>query len=862
MKKILFHFLCLIQLLTLASCSNFDQQSALTAEEMDWIANHKEIRLGVSLHYPPYELFGMKDKYKGLSADYIHLINEKIGINFVPMRFRNRDEVIRALKKGQVSVVAAMEMTDDRRTYLDFTQPYVNVPAAIITRKEFQDELTLEDLNGLRIGLTVSPEFTRYMEEYYPGDYEIVPTAGGYIGGLRSLAVGDIDALICDMALASHYIANARISNLRIAGITNYTIDLRIASLKQDPILGRILRKGLAMILPHERQLIEERWLTLHYEPFWTSWKFWTGILIGFGIIIGSITLVLFWNRSLQRQVAQRTMALSAINKVLFGSLACPTVKEVMLRCLREARRISPSETAFWGVVTVNGSLQISLIADDVEGGVADNLELFERIKLNESDMAKLRSRQVVMLNKEERRSRIHLIIVPLHMLSDTETRVITVARWTRAYSATEINLLTEVFFAFEEALERKQTEISLYDKERQLQRVQRMDALGTLAGGIAHDFNNILGVIVANAEMVEMFHVGEDTSHGSKVKAILAAALRGRDLVNQIQTFTRNNKQKAAPLLISPILKEAVKFLQASLPASITIKYTIASPEPTVLANPTKVHQVLMNLCTNAAQAMELQGGTLSLSLHSEKIRQEYIGIPTLSTGHYLILEVSDTGAGMRPEVLDRIFDPFFTTKDPGKGTGLGLAMVQRIVESMGGDVEVQSKLGEGTLFRIFIPALSKNEKPETAIHCDDLISPGSGRILFIDDETELTKSCCNFLSGIGYNVSGQTDSETALALFKSHPDDFDLIITDYNMPGLRGDKLAEKILAEKPTIPIILCSGYSHSFDKNDAASLGIREYLKKPISLKGLALTVRKYMRPDLSQGGCAYMEQGAE
>ncbi|MBG0790281.1 MAG: transporter substrate-binding domain-containing protein [Desulfovibrionaceae bacterium] len=862
MKRIFHIALCIILLALSASCSRYDQQTTLTKEEINWIAGHEDVRLGVSLHYPPYEMYGLKDDYQGLSADYIRLINEKTGLNFIPVRFRNRHEVMRALKEGRISVVAAVEMTDTRREYLDFTQPYVNVPAAIITRKEFKDDLTLENLNGMRIGVTVSPEFTRYMEKRYPGSYTIVPTAGGYIGGLRSLAVGDIDALICDMALASRYIANARISNLRIAGITNYTIDLRIASLKRDPVLGHVLRKGLAMIMPHERKVIEEEWLSLHYQSFWTSWKFWAGLLVVLGIGTGIIVLVLFWNRSLQRQVAQRTLALSAINKVLFGSLACPTVKEVMLRCLREARRISPSDTAFWGVVSANGELQITLIADAVEGGDPENLSTFQSIMLDKPDMEQLRSGEVVVLDIEQGRDGVQLVIAPLHPLMKNVSRVIAVARWGRCYTPCEINLLTEVFYAFEEALERKQTEISLYEKERQLQRVQRMDALGTLAGGIAHDFNNILGVIVANAEMVNMFHVHDDEAHANKIGAILAAANRGRDLVSQIQTFTRNNPKKAAPLLISPILKETVNFLQASLPASITIEYSITTAEPPIKADPTQMHQVLMNLCTNAAQAMEEHGGTLFLALRTEEIRQDYIGAGTLEDGEYLTLEVRDTGVGIPPEILHRIFDPFFTTKGPSKGTGMGLAMVQRIVQTLDGNIEVHSEPGEGTLFRVFLPALPRDEEPVAANNKDELIAQGAGRILFIDDEAELTRSCCDFLGSVGYKVSGRTDSRAALELFRHHPDDFDLIITDYNMPGLSGDRLAEQILAEKPCVPIVMCSGYSHSFDMDDAASLGIREYLKKPISLRKLALTVRKYLRPDLSQSEFTVMQKGTE
>ncbi|WP_243547041.1 ATP-binding protein [Pseudodesulfovibrio tunisiensis] len=850
MQRFVQVLLAVLVLMTAASCSTFDERTPLTVEEREWISRNKEVRLGVSLHYPPYEEYGLKGGYEGLSADYVRLINEKTGLRFVPVRFRNRDEVLREVKQGNVDVVAALEMTEGRREYLDFTQPYVTVPAAIITRKEFQEELTLEKLDGMRIGVTVSPEFTRYLKKHYPGEYTIVPMAGGYIGGLRSLAVGDVDALICDMALASRYIANARISNLRIAGITNYTIDLRIASLKASPILGSILRKGLAMILPHERKVIEERWLTLHYRPIWASWKFWIGLFSVCGAILGGVVLVLVWNRSLKRQVAQRTMALSSINKVLLGSLECHTEHEVMLRCLEEAENMSSSERAFLGEVAGNGVLKVFLATECGERAVCEPLDI-GGAQLSFEQMEALGNCQVVQATlRGSDGLDVHVIMVPLHILAGADLRIIAVGRRQARYVSSEVSLLAEVLFAFEEALQRKRTEISLHEKERQLQRVQRMEALGTLAGGIAHDFNNILGVIIANGEMVEMFHLDGNEPLAAKVQAMLAAAYRGRDLVSQILTFTRKSSEEAIPLNLGPIVKETIKFLEASLPASITMDYEIASPERTVLADPTQVHQVLMNLCTNAAHAMENSGGTMSISVHGESVGSDRPETSVLKPGPHVVLSVRDMGGGIPPEVVDRIFDPFFTTKMPGKGTGLGLAMVQGIVKSWGGEILVRNEPGRGAEFRVYIPAMVKSGELAVETRGDTEICSGCGCILLVDDEDELVSSCSEFLTNLGYKVHGETDSLAAAELFCNAPGDFDLVITDYNMPGLRGDKFARKVLEARPGVPVILCSGYSHRFDESAAASLGIREYLKKPISLKALAMAVRKYLKPDFS------------
>jgi signal transduction histidine kinase/CheY-like chemotaxis protein len=414
-------------------------------------------------------------------------------------------------------------------------------------------------------------------------------------------------------------------------------------------------------------------------------------------------------------------------------------------------------------------------------------------------------------------------------------------------YADSEVYTLAEVLFAFEEALQRKRTEISLHEKERQLQRVQRMEALGTLAGGIAHDFNNLLGVIIANGEMIELFHMDGEQTLESKTRAILAAAYRGRDLVSQILSFTSRGNEKVQLVNVSPIIKETVKFLRASLPASIKIEHAIRRPEPPVLADPTQVHQVIMNLCTNGAHAMEGDGGTLviNLSMAPKPTCAEQEGGDAHSG--YLCLAVSDTGSGIKPEFVERIFDPFFTTKTPGKGTGLGLAMVQRIVKTWGGCVQVESAVGKGTVFRVYFPAILERTCEQPVKLDARKLPDGAGTILFVDDEKKLAQAYHEFLSSLGYRVHTMTDSNRALERFTKAPDAFDMVITDYSMPGLRGDKLAQAILKIRPNMPIILCTGYSHSFGEQDASAIGIQAFLNKPVELRSLAMAVSRFMRP---------------
>ncbi|WP_272700913.1 ATP-binding protein [Desulfovibrio sp. Fe33] len=837
----------LLALATFAGCNYLEAESPLTPDERQWVEDHPEgVKVGVGLHYPPYETFDLNGDYQGLSADFIQLISEKTGLKITPVRFRNRQETLKALLTGEVQLMAALEMTPQLRENLDFTQPYISVPAAIICRKEYTEDLTLDKLSGMRIGVTVSDHFTKYLHERYPdGGYSIVPMAGGYIGGLRSLAVGDVDALICDMALASRYIANARISNLRIAGITNYSIELRIASRKDSPMLGNVLRKGLSLILPHERQSTEEEWLSLQYRPFWTSRTFWFSVFAVFGVIMGSIILILFWNRSLKRQVNQRTRTLSSINKVLLGSLDCRTEQEVMFRCLAEAKTMSGSERAALCLVAKGGGMTriLSVSGDDfVEDATVRKME---SPNLTSEQIAELEGGRHIRLSIEDEDR--HIVAVPIKTGAGTAQPVINVMRSNRDYTENEISLLTEVLFAFDEALQRKRTEISLHDKERQLQRVQRMEALGTLAGGIAHDFNNLLGVIVANGEMIELFHIDGSETLESKTRAILAAAYRGRDLVSQILSFTSRGNEEARLINISPIIKEAVKFLKASLPALINIKYEIGKPEPSILADPTQVHQVIMNLCTNSAHAMEGNGGTLSISLRLAEPPADAVATGTIRACDYLCLSVSDTGKGIPENLHERIFDPFFTTKTLGKGTGLGLAVVQGIVKGWGGFVRMESTVNRGTTFRVYIPSCTDEQFDQPSPIARRKLPGGTGTILFVDDEKELAESYSELLGSLGYKVHSATDSKKALSMFEASPNAFDLVITDYNMPGLRGDKLAKSILAIRPDLPIILCTGYSHSFGEQDAKQIGIETFLNKPVELRNLAMAVSKFLGP---------------
>ncbi|MFA6901363.1 MAG: cache domain-containing protein, partial [Desulfurivibrionaceae bacterium] len=379
---------------------------------------------------------------------------------------------------------------------------------------------------------------------------------------------------------------------------------------------------------------------------------------------------------------------------------------------------------------------------------------------------------------------------------------------------------------------------------EEQLRQAQKMEAIGTLAGGIAHDFNNILAAILGYAEMAKRSLPEHAGAAAADIQEVLRAGLRARDLVKQILTFSRKSGEERAPMSPRPIVKEALKFLRASIPASVEIREDIAPDCGAILADPTNIHQIVVNLCTNAFHAMEAAGGVLSVTMKNVELDAgELAGEGDLQPGPYVLFSVGDTGPGMTPEVLSRIFDPYFTTKSVGKGSGMGLAVVHGIVKNYGGMVQVDSTVGSGTVFRVYLPRIGTEAAAPESVQEWALPSGGQERILFVDDETSIAGMGKAMLSGLGYQVTARTNPLEALEEFRRQPGDFDLLITDQTMPKMSGVQLVQEIHAIRPGLPVILCTGYSAAIEEESAMAQGINHFLMKPLTMRMLAETVRK-------------------
>ncbi len=392
---------------------------------------------------------------------------------------------------------------------------------------------------------------------------------------------------------------------------------------------------------------------------------------------------------------------------------------------------------------------------------------------------------------------------------------------------------------------ERRNAELERNKLQARLAQAQKMESIGNLAGGIAHDFNNILTSIIGFTELA-LEDIEKNSPVEDSLQEIFAAGKRAKKVISQILAFARQSEVTTKPIQVNTIIIEVLELIRSTIPTTIEIRQRLESSSH-IMGNTTQLHQVIMNLCSNAAQAMSDYGGVLKVTLNDVTIddapRWRQIG---LKPGDYIEITVSDTGRGIHPDIIDVIFEPYFTTKAQGEGSGMGLAMVNGIVESYGGKASVKSTPGQGARFCIHLPVTRKasDQKPYTPEEAPG----GDERILFIDDEPAIIRLSCRMLERLGYTMTTLTSSTEALAMFRKSPDRFDLVITDLTMPLMTGDALTRKLLKIRPDIPIILCTGYSEKISPEQAKEIGIRAFVRKPVSKTEMATTIRKVLDGD--------------
>ena len=795
----------------------------LTKAEQEWLVQHPKIRIAGPRNFPPFYFYDQGASPQGLSADTMRAVALKLGIEIEVLPDLPWSQVLAMAANREIDWIPCAAITGDRKAFLNFSEPYLAFPMVIISPSESGFIGGVQDLEGKRVAGVRNIAWLDWLEQDGVS-FEWVPVDAP-LDSLRAVSEGRADATIENLAAAAFNIDKYGLSNLKVAAPTAYAnYSLHFAVRSDWPELLSILNKALQAMDPQQKGAIKGKWLSLRYEHGLRL----RDILV-WGMGIGSaallvIVLILAWNKRLGREIALRKQMEQDLSTSL--SILKETLEQAPMA-------IEISKMVDGRISLVIENQQSQKIKDMLcKGRLNGDFALEECVDLQFMDMAAYKPVPLAMLPVQ--RAFSGEVVENERLIAKGRDGVQVPLEASASPVFGENGEIEAVFSAFSDISLRLQME------EDQMQS-QKMEAIGTLAGGIAHDFNNILSIMIGNAELASG-EVPQWSSTFSKINEIKSAGLRARNLVRHLLNFSRKTPFSKKPVCLSAVVEETVGLLQATIASNIEIRCTGLENQGVILADSTQIHQVLINLCTNAAHAMEEKGGILSISIASINLDGNRTPkIFSVEPGSYLMLEVRDTGMGMAKDVADRIFDPYFTTKEQGKGTGLGLSVVHGIVRSYSGAIEVETVPNQGTRISVYFPA-SDDElplpKPPPAIP-----EGGTERVLLVDDEPQIVEMTSQILERFGYKVFGFTESTKAIEAFQANPGEFDVVITDMAMPNLPGDLLAQKVREIRKDIPLLLCTGFSEKINRLKQRDLGVITYLRKPVSMDELASEVRK-------------------
>ncbi|MCP4571096.1 MAG: PAS domain S-box protein [bacterium] len=772
-------------------------------------AEDRLVRVGV-FDAPPL-IFQEDGETRGLYADILGAvaITEGWRLQYVAGTW---DELGRAVREGSLDILPAVAFTEARDSVLDFnSESILTVWNQVYVRQGVEVRHVL-DLDGTTVGLVADDINRSYLEDLareagaritireLPNEEEVLAATarGGVDAGVVTNVYGFLGSAGLDLVASPMAFApfSMRIATAEGAG---------------TEIMAAVDRALIAW------QLESDSYYFMRLNHWFGDGRFHRDYLPRWAVVTAVVTVVLvglllLLNRRLNRRVGRRTRALELSEerfRLLFETasdaiflmdderfIECNARTLEVFGCSRE-QIVGQTPLEFSPPEQPDGTPSGSAVQQRIEAALAGELQFFEWC----------------------------------HRRFDG----------TLFEAEVTLNLLELGNERYVQAIVRDITERKRLETD--LRQAQKMEAIGTLAGGIAHDFNNILSAILGYGELArleadEIGHRGDLQAH---LDQVILAGERARDLVQQILAFSRRSVENRQPLDLKPLIEETLRLLRSTIPATIDLRQELGECGP-VIADPTGVHQILMNLCTNSYQAMSGGGGEIRITLGEHTQRNITGCVEDLPSGRYAVMEVSDTGPGIPEEVARKVFEPYYTTKDAERGTGMGLAVVHGIVQEHGGRITFRSVPGEGTEVRVWLPMEEGTAHARPIEKTEEECAGGDEHILLVDDEPDIIRATEFGLGTLGYRVTGHTDPVAALAAFRRDPRAFDLVITDMTMSGMIGTDFAGELLAVRPDLPVILCTGYSETVTRESALALGVRSFLMKPVTPGRLAGEVR--------------------
>ncbi|PKK89400.1 MAG: hypothetical protein CVV64_14430 [Candidatus Wallbacteria bacterium HGW-Wallbacteria-1] len=812
-----------------AQSDNSWQTEHLSPSEIQWLSNHSVIRIAPDPDFKPLEFFENDGTYSGIGADFLKLIESRLGIKFTIIRLNTWNEVISEFRSRKVDVLNAVVKTPEREKYMLFTSPYLNFPSVIISRKTVKTSLTMELLSGMKVVMVSGYGYADLMKSRFPQiDFDFSTDISA---ALRKVSLGLADAFVGDLATASQCIQDSGITNLKIVGETSPD-NISGFGIRSDwPVLKEILEKACADITDIEKRTIISKWIQIEFQPGITLAEFHQTLSIIAGGIIVLLAWFLIWNRFLKRKIQESTTALE---------------KELADR-IRTQEQLARSKTMMRAMID---SLPMWLACTDCDGNYFIANKYY-------SDTFNIPMTQIQGHNFREffpeplYTNHKHLLdqcLLTNRPVTFEDEVLINETSGSRMVYGTYTPLIDDqgtcwgIGAAVSDITDLKNSEAEKLKLETQLTQSRNLDSIGRLAGGVAHDFNNMLGVILGYIEIIRD-NIPLDSPILEDLKDMEDAAIRSRDLTGQLLTFSR--KQVIVPDIINlnDIINLSIGTLSRLMGEDIQLVFNADANLRNVRMDSIQVDQILVNIAANARDAMP-EGGKFTITTSNADIAGSEIPPEfELQDGSFALLSISDNGMGMTEDVKSTIFEPFFTTKEGSKGTGLGMATVYGIVRQNKGFILVDSSPGKGTAFHIYLPS-SGTDRPQRPVHHRKTHGESpvcKANILLVEDEEMILRMTTSMLKKLGFQITATNSSLEAIEICSEPDKIFDLIISDVVMPEISGREMYERISMKNPGIPILYMSGYtSEIIARHGILEKGIH-FIQKPFGVNELKFKI---------------------